>query len=83
MVGFFVPTGFEPVTLTTRSGLTTHSVTDYPTPRGRLFKGKMITLCGRFTNIPMISHETLTEEEFEFIRLVENNAPFALLLGKT
>jgi hypothetical protein len=35
MVGFFVPAGFEPVTLTTQSGLTTHSVTDCPTPRGR------------------------------------------------
>jgi hypothetical protein len=23
-----------------------------------LFKGKMITLCGRVTNIPMIAHET-------------------------
>jgi hypothetical protein len=34
MVGFFVPAGFEPVTLTSRSGLTTHSVTDCPTPRG-------------------------------------------------
>ena len=27
-----------------------------------LFKGKMITLCGRINNIPMISHETTTEE---------------------
>jgi hypothetical protein len=25
-----------------------------------LFKGKMINLCGRVTNIPTISHETLT-----------------------
>jgi hypothetical protein len=25
-----------------------------------LFKGNMITLCGRVTNIPMIAHETLT-----------------------
>jgi hypothetical protein len=48
-----------------------------------LFKGKMITLCGRITNIPMISHETSTEEDFEVIRFVENNAPFPLLLGKT
>jgi hypothetical protein len=29
-----------------------------------LFEGNMITLCGRFTNIPMIAHETSTEEEF-------------------
>jgi hypothetical protein len=48
-----------------------------------LFKGKMITLCGRVTNIPMISHGTTTGEEFKVIRLVENNAPFPLLLGKT
>ena len=48
-----------------------------------LFKGKMITLCGRVTNIPMISHGTLTKEEFEVINFVENNTPFALLLGKT
>ena len=27
-----------------------------------LFKGKMITLCGRVTNVPMIAHETSTEE---------------------
>jgi hypothetical protein len=48
-----------------------------------LFKGNMITLCGRVTNIPMISHETSTEEDFEVIRFVENNAPFSLLLGNT
>jgi hypothetical protein len=48
-----------------------------------LFKGKMITLCGRVTNVPMISHETSTEEEFEVIKFFENNAPFLLLLGKT
>jgi hypothetical protein len=27
--------------------------------------------------------EHTTEEEFEVIRFVENNAPFSLLLGKT
>jgi hypothetical protein len=48
-----------------------------------LFKGKMITLSGRVTNVPMISHETSTEEEFEVIKFIENNAPFPLLLGKT
>ena len=47
-----------------------------------LFKGKMITLCGRVTNIPIIVHGTSTEEEFEVIKFVENNAPFPLLLGK-
>jgi hypothetical protein len=48
-----------------------------------LFKGKMITLCGRVTNIPMIAHETSTEDEFEVIKFVEINAPFPILLGKT
>jgi hypothetical protein len=28
----------------------------------RLFKGKMITLCGRLTQIPMSSHGNSTEE---------------------
>jgi hypothetical protein len=49
----------------------------------RLFKGKIITICGRVTHVPMISHRTLTEEEFEVIKFVENNTPFDLLLGKT
>jgi len=48
-----------------------------------LFKGKMITLCGRVTNVPIIIHGTSTEEEFEVIKFVENNAPFPLLLGRT
>jgi hypothetical protein len=48
-----------------------------------LFKGKMITLCGRVTNVHMIAHGTSTEEEFEVIKFVESNAPFAILLGKT
>ena len=48
-----------------------------------LFKGKMINLCGRVINVPMISHEASTEEEFEVIKFIENSAPFALLLGKT
>ena len=48
-----------------------------------LFKGKMITLCGRVTNVPIIIHGTSTEDEFEVIKFVENNAMFPLLLGKT
>jgi hypothetical protein len=48
-----------------------------------LFKGKMITLCGRVTIVPIIVHGTLTKEEFEVIRFVEGNAPFPILLGKT
>jgi hypothetical protein len=37
-----------------------------------LFKGKMITLCERVTNVLMISHDTSTEEQFEVITFVEN-----------
>jgi hypothetical protein len=48
-----------------------------------LFKGKMITLCGRVTNVPMIAHGTSTEEEFRVIKFVEKSTPIALLLGKT
>jgi hypothetical protein len=50
--------------------------------RIRLFKGNMITICGRVTNIPIIVHGTSNEEEFEVIKFVENNAPLSLLLGK-
>jgi hypothetical protein len=48
-----------------------------------LFKGKMITLCGRLTHVPMVSHEASTEEEFEVVKFVENNTPFALFLRRT
>jgi hypothetical protein len=48
-----------------------------------LFKGNMITLCGRVTNVPVIIHGTLTQEEFEVIRFFENNTPFPILLGTT
>jgi hypothetical protein len=47
-----------------------------------LFKGKMIALCGRVTNIPMIAHETSTEEDIEVIRFVEDSSPFPLLFSK-
>jgi hypothetical protein len=43
----------------------------------------MITLCGRLSHVPTIANGTSTEEEFEVIKFVENNAPFSLLLGKT
>jgi hypothetical protein len=42
----------------------------------------MIKLCGKLTWIPMNSNGTLTEEDFEIIRFIENNAPFTMLLGK-
>jgi hypothetical protein len=47
-----------------------------------LFKGKMITLCGRITHVPTISHGASTKEEFEVIKFVDNNTPFALFLGR-
>jgi hypothetical protein len=46
-----------------------------------LFNRKMITLCGRLTHVPMSAHGTSTKESFEVVKFVENNAPFALLLG--
>jgi hypothetical protein len=49
----------------------------------RLFKGSMITLCGRLTHVPMVSHGASTKEEFEVVKFVENNTPFALLLERT
>jgi hypothetical protein len=47
-----------------------------------LFKGNMITLCGRVTNVPIIVHGTSSGEEFQVIRFIEDNAPFPLLFGK-
>jgi hypothetical protein len=48
-----------------------------------LFRGKLITLCGRLTQVSMSAHGTLTEEYFEVIRFIDNNTPFTMLLGKT
>ena len=48
-----------------------------------LFKGKLITLCGILSHVPMVSHGASMEEAFEFIKFFENNAPFALFLGRT
>jgi hypothetical protein len=47
-----------------------------------LFRGKLITLCERLTQISMSAHGTLTEEDFEVVKFIENNAPFSMLLGK-
>ena len=49
----------------------------------RLFKRKMITLCGRLTHISMSAHGASTEEDFEVVRFIEKNVPFTMLLGKT
>jgi hypothetical protein len=47
-----------------------------------LFRGNLITLCGRLTQISMSTHGTLTEEEFEVVKFIENIAPFSIVLGK-
>ena len=47
----------------------------------RLFTGKMVTLCGKITQIAMSTHGTSTEEEFKVIRFIEDHAPFLSLLG--
>jgi hypothetical protein len=47
-----------------------------------LFKGKLINLCGKLTQIPMNANGTLTKEDFEIIKFNENSAPFTMLLGK-
>jgi hypothetical protein len=47
-----------------------------------LFRGKLINLCGKLTQISMSAHGTSTEEEFEVVKFIENNAPFSILLGK-
>jgi hypothetical protein len=47
-----------------------------------LFRGKMITLRGILTQISMSAHGTSTKEDFEVVKFIENNTPFAILLGK-
>ena len=47
-----------------------------------LFRGKLITLCGILTQISTSSHGTSTEEDFEVVKFIENDTPFAMLLGK-
>jgi hypothetical protein len=47
-----------------------------------LFRGKLITLCGRLTQTSMSAHGTSTEEEFDIVKFVENSDPFAIFLGK-
>jgi hypothetical protein len=47
-----------------------------------IFRGKMINLCGKLTQISMNANGTLTEEDFEIVKFIENSAPFTMLLGK-
>ena len=39
-----------------------------------LFRGNLITLCGRLTQTYMSAHVTSTEEKIEIIKFVENSA---------
>jgi hypothetical protein len=48
-----------------------------------LFRGKLITLCGRLTQISMSAHGTSTEGYFEVVKFIERDNSFAMLLGKT
>jgi hypothetical protein len=47
-----------------------------------LFKGKMLTLCGKITQIAMSTHGASIEEEFKVVEFIEDHAPFLALLGK-
>jgi hypothetical protein len=47
-----------------------------------LFRGKLVNLCGRLTQISTNANGTSTEEDFEIIKFIEDNAPFTMLLGK-
>jgi hypothetical protein len=47
-----------------------------------LFRGKQVNLCGKFTQISMNDHGAWTEEDFEIVKFVEDNALFNMLLGK-
>jgi hypothetical protein len=48
-----------------------------------LFRWKLVNLCGRLTQISMNVNGTLTEEDFEIIKFIEDRAPFTMLLGKS
>jgi hypothetical protein len=48
----------------------------------RLFRGKLVNLCGKLARIPMHVNGTSTEEDFEIIKFIEDSTPFTMLLGK-
>jgi hypothetical protein len=41
-----------------------------------------VNLRGRLTQISMNANGTSTEEDFEIIKFIEDNAPFTMLHGK-
>jgi hypothetical protein len=48
-----------------------------------LFRGKLVSLCGRLAQISTTVNGISTKEDFEIIKCIENNAPFTMLLWKT
>jgi hypothetical protein len=47
-----------------------------------LFRGKLVNLCGRLTQISTNANGTSAEEDFEIIKFIEDITPFTMLLGK-
>jgi hypothetical protein len=47
-----------------------------------LFRGKIVSLCGRLVWIPMNVNGASTKEDFEIIKFIEDKAPFTMLIGK-
>ena len=41
-----------------------------------LFRGKLVNLCGKLTQISMNANGTSTEEDFEIIKFIEDSSPF-------
>jgi hypothetical protein len=46
-----------------------------------LFRGKLVNLCGKLVRVPMHINGTSTEEDFEIIKFIEDNAMFTMLLA--
>jgi hypothetical protein len=43
-----------------------------------MFKGKLINLCGKLTQISMNANGTSTGEDFEIIKFIDNSAQFTM-----
>jgi hypothetical protein len=48
-----------------------------------LLRGKLVNLCGRLARIPIIVNGTSTEEDFEIVKFVKENALFTMLIGNS
>jgi hypothetical protein len=54
-----------------------------PSLRGiGIFRGNPVTLSGKLTQISMNDNGTLTEENFDIMKFIEDNALFSIFLGK-